>query len=636
MNHLGKKMTQTMKSLEKLNSQQRLAVESFDQNTMVFAGPGTGKTRVITSRIAYMFESGRLMDSKRILAITFTNKASNEMKSRVSAIGVVDQKRLRIGTFHNFCMWVLKAYGDKINMNREFTFISTAHQMHLLQSVVKGTQLKMKPKDFKSRISELKNSSTDFKDYMDKTENGGVINFHAAAVEYQRRMNANKLIDYDDAILLTATLFKEKPSILELYQNAFPYILVDEMQDTNRMQLELIRLLSSKAEHVMAVADDDQSIYGWRGALPTVIQEYIDLLQAEKIVLNENYRSPQKVLDVANRLIKFNDDRTEKGLIGRANKEGDGVWGQVFNTWEEEADWVTNKIKELHKAGMEYRQMIILYRSRHPSLKVIDKNLLEKRIPFQHFGKNFANKSVLLTEFIIAAMKLIADPNNEVILGALMDAFAKRYELNEDFDLYGYYETKLGNVTIDKLSTIFAEDEVDATIKRMATYCLSANSIRSFVQIFDGLYEALDIETDLEKFDEATRYEEKRHLDLLRDRISKSISTSLTDMMAEIDLNDESNHIDQQVNKVGVSTFHTAKGLEYKAVFIIALEDHFIPGRSGGNPDKEQEERRGLYVAVTRAESKLFITCSKQRSNWNGRIESVTPSRFLNEMKREK
>lgn len=188
---------------------------------------------------------------------------------------------------------------------------------------------------------------------MDKTENGGEINFHAGAVEYQRRMNANNLIDYDDAILQTATLFKEKPSILELYQNAFPYILVDEMQDTNRMQLELIRLLSSKAEHVMAVADDDQSIYGWRGALPTIIQEYIDLLQAKKIVLNENYRSPQKVLDVANRLIKFNDDRTEKGLIGRANKEGDGVWGKVFSTWEEEADWVTNKIKDLHKAGME-------------------------------------------------------------------------------------------------------------------------------------------------------------------------------------------------------------------------------------------------------------------------------------------
>lgn len=233
-------------------------------------------------------------------------------------------------------------------------------------------------------------------------------------------------------------------------------------------------------------------------------------------------------------------------------------------------------------------------------------------------------------------MKLIADPNNEVILGALMNAFAKRYELNEDFDLYGHYETNLGSVTLDKLSAMFAEDEVEATIKRMATYCLSANSIRSFVQIFDGLYEALDIETDLEKFDEATSYEEKRHLVLLRDRISKSISTSLTDMLAEIDLNDDSNHIDQQVNKVGVTTFHTAKGLEYKAVFIKALEDHFIPGRSGGKPDKEQEERCGLYVAVTRAESKLFITYSEQRSNWNGYLESVNPSRFLKEMKKPK
>lgn len=624
-----------MKCLEKLNSQQRLAVQSFDQNIMAFAGPGTGKTRVLTSKIAYMFETGILPDSKKILAITFTNKASNEMKTRIGAFNVVDQTRLRIGTFHNFCMWVLKAYGDKINLNRDFTFISTAHQMHLLQKVLKYTNLPMKAKDFKSRISELKNSSLDLKDYAERAKNSKVNNFFDAAMEYQRRMNANNMIDFDDSILLTATLFKEKPGILELYQNAFPFILVDEMQDTNRIQLEIIRLLGDSAKHVMAVADDDQSIYGWRGALPTVIQDFIDILNANKIVLNENYRSPQKVLEIANRLIKFNGNRTEKELVGRANEADDQIKGKIFDNWEGEADWVTDKIKELNNDGVEYRQIIILYRSRHPSLKVIDEKLLEKKIPFQHFGKNFANKSLLLTEFIIAAMKLIADPLNEIILSALMNAFAKRYELNEDFDLYEYYEEKLNSVTLETLSNLFAEDEVDATIKQMATYCLSAEGNTSFVQIFDGLYRALDVETELQKFDESTRYEEKRHLDLLRDRISKSISTSLTEMLAEIDLQDDSNHIDHQTNKVGVSTFHTAKGLEYKAVFIIALEDQFIPGRNGGNLDKVQEERRGLYVAITRAESKLFVTCAKTRPNWNGYLENVSPSRFIKEMLRK-
>lgn len=633
MNLLGKKMLMMMKSLEKLNPQQRLAVETFDQNTMVFAGPGTGKTRVITSRIAYMFESGRLMDSKRILAITFTNKASNEMKSRVSAFGV-DQKRIRIGTFHNFCMWVLKAYGDKINMPREFTFISTGHQSHLLQKVVKEKKITMNFRNFKARISDLKNSSVDFNDYLNKTYSG-VKNFHAAAVEYQERMTANKLIDYDDAILLTITLFKEKPNVLELYQNAFPYILIDEMQDTNRMQLELIRLLGSRAAHVMAVADDDQSIYGWRGALPTVIQEYIDLLQADKIVLNENYRSPQKVLDVANRLIKFNDDRTEKALIGRANKEEDEVSGKVFPTWTQEADWVTDKIKELHTGGIEYRQMIILYRYRHPSLKVFDEKLFEKDIPFQHFGRNFHNKNQLLSEFIVAAMKLVADPLNEVVLSALLNDFARRFELREDFDLYEFYDNELDGVTLEKLSLMDVADEYDERVKATAEYCLSGSE-NLYVKIFDGLFEVLGIDDDLLKSDDTLRREEERHLDLLRERISKSTATSLSEMLAEIDLQDESNHIDQLVDKVGISTFHTAKGLEYKAVFIVALEDQFIPGRSGGNPDKEQEERRGLYVAVTRAESKLFITYSEQRSNWKGYLESVNPSRFLREMKKPK
>lgn len=621
-----------MKCLEGLNPQQLEAVRFFDRNSMVFAGPGTGKTRVITSRIAYMLESGRLPEAKRVLAITFTNKAANEMSSRVASFGV-NQKRVRIGTFHNFCMWVLKAYGDKIKMSRDFTFLTPNQQLYLLKQVAVDVGLMMKPNDFKNRISDLKNSSVDFEDYLSKTHTGSK-QFSAAATEYQSRLYANNLIDYDDAILHAATLFKVKPAILELYQNAFPYILVDEMQDTNRMQLELIRLLGGGVEHVMAVADDDQSIYGWRGALPTVIQEYIDLLSAEKIILNFNYRSPQKVLDVANRLIKFNDSRTEKELIGRANETGDLVEGKVFPTWKDEAEWVSNKIKELHDNGMEYRQMIILYRSRHPSLKIIDEKLIEKGIPFQHFGKNFQNKKLLLTEFIIASMKLIADPSNDVVLSTLLNAFAQRFELREDIDLYNFYKQDLGSITLEKLAIMDTQDDIDEIIKQTAAYCLYAKNITSFVKIFDGLYKSLNIEAELRKYDETTMHEEKRHLDLLRERMSKSIASTITEMLAEMDLKDDSNHIDQRMNKVGVSTFHTAKGLEYKAVFIIALEDHFVPGRNGGMSDKVQEERRGLYVAVTRAESKLFITCAKQRTDWKGHLEDVRPSRFIDEMKK--
>ncbi|MCR8659180.1 ATP-dependent helicase [Paenibacillus endoradicis] len=619
-----------MKCLEDLNLKQRTAVEFFERNSMVFAGPGTGKTRVITRRIAYLFESGRIPESKNVLAITFTNKAANEMKSRVQDFKVI-HRQVRIGTFHNFCMWVLKAYGDKINLNRNFTFISLSQQSYLIRQVVNDSGIRMLPNDFKNRISAMKNASVDFSDYFDKTRNG-VIGFHEAATEYQKRLYENNLIDYDDAILQTVTLFKNKPKVLELYQNAFPYVLVDEMQDTNQMQLELIRLIGANASHVMAVADDDQSIYGWRGAMSTVIGDYIRILEADTIILEENYRSPEIVLKLANRLIRNNNERTEKELVGRSNEPGDHIEAKQFDTWIEEAEWVTEKIKELNTEGLDYRQMIILYRKRHPSLKVFDELLIQNEIPFQHFGKNFSNKKTLLKDYIVTAMKLLSDHNNEVIMSSFLSDVSERFDLGTDFELYEAYKNSLESVTLENLSVIDTEDYIEKIIKEVAVYCLSVQKSISFVKIFDDLFEVLRLGSDLIKMDEGNRHEEKRHLDLIRERIAKSNASSISNLLAEIDLQDDSNHIDQLSNKVGVSTFHTAKGLEYKAVFIVALEDHFIPGRNTGAAKEEQEERRGLYVAITRSESKLYLTCSKKRENWNGIVENVKFSRFFKDM----
>lgn len=625
-----------MKCLDCLNPEQKHAVEFFERNSMVFAGPGTGKTRVITRRIAYMFEAGKLPQAKNILAITFTNKAANEMKARVQEFTTVDQKRIRIGTFHNFCLWVLKAYGDKISMPRDFAFISPTQQQYLVKQIISKYDLMLKPKEFINKISDIKNSSVDIGEFIAKTKTG-LVGFQEAVMEYQDRLYENKLIDYDDAILQTATLFKAHPKILYLYHNAFPYVLIDEMQDTNRMQLELIRLLGEGAHHVMAVADDDQSIYGWRGALPTVIQDFITLLEAEPIVLKHNYRSPQMILDIANRLIVNNDGRAEKTLVGRENEPNDCVLGKGFDTWEEEAEWVTSKIKELHDAeGIEYRQMIILYRNRHSSLKLIDAKLIEKNIPFQHFGKNFSGKEILLSDYIVAAMKLTSDPSNEIILFSLLDMLSKRFELEDQEGLFKFYSEHLDEVSLASFSAMIPTDHIDKIIKTLAQCCIDSQETKAFPKLYDDLFNALELDATLVKLDDSERIEEQRHLGLLKHRVLKSATTSLSQLVAEIELPDDTPHAEAGSNRVSVSTFHTAKGLEYKVVFIIALEDHIIPGyRNGKDPEKLQEERRGLYVAMTRSESKLFMSCAKMRPKWQEYPEEAVPSRFFSELRQK-
>ncbi|MFD5021072.1 ATP-dependent helicase [Paenibacillus sp. NPDC058367] len=617
-----------MKALKDLNVEQRSAVEFFSSHSMVFAGPGTGKTRVITSRISYLFESGLLEVHKKILAITFTNKAANEMKARVKASGI-DNKQVRIGTFHNFCLWVLKSYGDKIGLDRSFTFLTGNQQLVLMDQIIRETSLQMKAIDFRSRISSLKNSSSDVFDYIATYKQSKVFNFSKAAEEYSSQLKNNNFIDYDDAILLTVTLLKTQPNVLNLFYNAFPYVLIDEMQDTNRMQLELIQILGMKAKHIMAVADDDQSIYGWRGALPTVIQDYIRVLNAKTFVLKANYRSPQIILDAANKLIVNNDNRISKELTGRVSNENDSYAIEVFNTWEEEAEWVAEKIDELHQSGILYNDIIILYRSRHPSLKIIDEALAERNIPFQHFGRNFNYRELLLTETIMNVMKLKDDPNNELLILSLLTDLEKRYDYHQ---LYEYYLEEMGEVSLKSLSKIAIEDSFDEMIRDISKFCLDGTARQPYLNIFNRVCDLLGVETIIEELAADNADEEQRHIELLKDRISRSATSNFSELISEIELQDESNHIDPLINKVGISTFHTAKGLEYKVVFIVAVEEFFLPGRNGDDKTKVQEERRGLYVAMTRAQNKLYLSYAGRRSNWNGVGVKASPSRFINDL----
>lgn len=615
-----------MRSLEGLNEEQLEAVQIMDRNTMVFAGPGTGKTRVITRRVAYLFEGNFLPPSRKVLAITFTNKAANEMKSRVKELGI-DARRIQLGTFHNFCMSVLRAYGDKIGLPRDFAFVSTVHKIAIVRSVLRNNRVRsMSEYDFSNRLGNLKNSSIDYDEYTQRTQSV-VIGFTAAAAEYEARLRGNKMIDFDDAILLTVTLLKRHREVLRLYHNAFPFLLIDEMQDTNRMQLELIRVLGEGARNVMAVADDDQSIYGWRGALPTVIREYIEQLNARSITLVRNYRSPQIILGAANSLIEHNDEREIKTLVGRDTTQNDCLEVNSFETAAQEAEWVADKIHEIHGEGVEYKKIIVLYRSRHPGIKLIDNVFAEKNVPFRHFGRNFNTKIELLSDLIKESLKLISEPSNEMVLESLITYFSRVHNYN---DTVNYYNDLLGGkMSIKGLSEIAPEDDMDEAVKRFAKFLNGYNQSIKYGKIFDTLFELLHINSSLEKLNEDEAFEQIRHLEQLKEKMTKSQARSVVDLVGELDLQDESNHIDDSIDEVGISTFHAAKGLEYKAVFIIALEDDIVPM---WNSD-ESEERRGLYVAMTRSESKLFMTYAQQRENRRGNTDyNKQPSRFISEI----
>lgn len=616
-------MTGSLMSLKGLNPKQKEAVETIDKNTMVIAGPGTGKTQVITRKIAYLFERELVPPRKKVLAITFTNKAAREMNSRVKRFNVRTD-RIRIGTFHNFCVFVLRSYGDFIGMNRHFSFVTNRQKVALAKSVIEEFEVPMRSDAFLKRLAQLKNGSTHYSDYEQRLD----AILRDAALAYQKRLLTANMIDFDDAILATVTLLKERPEILYIFHNAYPFILIDEMQDTNRMQLELIKLLGSNARNVMAVADDDQSIYGWRGAVPTVIEDYVQLLNAEKIVLSENYRSPQMILDAADRLVEDIQIRMPKKLEGRPNEPGDCVERKEFSNWLEEAEWVATKAKELYdKENIKYNEMIVLYRSRHPSFLAFEEAFEKHGVPYQHFGKEFNEPRNLLADQVIEVLKLIENPNNRVVLSSLLTALSDRFVVDDN--LYDEYIGILGKEAsvLEMLSQSSPRDEVDRFVQQLASFIISTESTPSMGELFDKTCEVLNIEGALVGLGDERKLVEEKYLRTLREKLIRNPIGNLAEFFLELELEDDSDTIDHNEDAVGLSTFHNAKGLEYKVVFIVALEEFIIPGRNTAD-----EERRTLYVAMTRSKSKLFMSYAFKRINQYGTEFIQNPCPFLDDI----
>lgn len=618
------------RSLEGLNSEQRDAVETLDQNVMVFAGPGTGKTKTITQKIAYILERDTLSRCRKVLALTFTNKAAGEMKSRIRQIEV-DSSMVRITTFHNFCTQVLRSYGDFIGLDRHFSFITNKQAYDLADEVMERYTLRFRsPKDFLKRLSQLKVSSSHYTDFLSKISHE-IEGFESAALDFQNSLRVAQLCDFDDVLLNTLTLFQDKPYVLQAYQRTFPYVLIDEMQDTNTVQLLLIKKIGEAAEHITAVADDDQMIYRWRGALPEVIENYMEHFKARQIILENNYRSPQVILSVAEEVISPVDHRMSKNLIGRANEPNDCAQIRSFSSDIEEAEWVARKVSELLDEGLKISDIAILYRSYQSSFSMIEEAFEKCDIPFKFTRKGLDEADTSLADQILEAASLLVNPRNHVALVRILNQLGERFDVEHLAQYYiDMFQTNYDTL-LDRLVSLHAEDELDKLVISLAAFIASGFRQVNFRYIYDELYNILRIDGALTCFKEEKRGKEAENLLMLRERWVKTRVQNLRDLLTELWLNTAVDFTTQDDKWVKGMSIHSVKGLEFKAVCIVGLEEFIIPGRNASARELA-DERRNLYVGITRSRSKLYMSyCEVRHTQYGPRRQSMCP--FLKDIR---
>ena len=627
--------------LESLNNKQREAVEYVTGPALVLAGAGSGKTRVLTYKIAYLVQAG-IVKPYEILAITFTNKAAKEMKERTAKLLGTVANDVWLGTFHSICIRILKREIELLGYTRNFNIFDEDDKNKLLKEIVKNLNYDDKeipPKSVGYEISSAKDKLITPERYM--AINKGDFRkekFANVYVEYQKSLKKNDALDFDDIINLTVKLLEEHPDRLEYYQNKFKYILVDEYQDTNKSQFTLIKLLANHGQ-ISVVGDESQSIYGWRGAdITNILNFEKEFTNAKVIKLEENYRSTKNILNAANEVIKNNESRLEKNLWTN-NNEGEKIEYNVARNEYDEARKVIAKILELRNKGeYNYNDFAILYRTNVQS-RAFEEILMQEGIPYKLIGglKFYGRKEI---KDIIAYLKLI---NNQ------KDNISLRRIINEP-------KRGIGPTTLEKLTEIAIN--LDCSIFEVLNKeeCVSvfrcASKLREFAEIINYLITQKDSMT-LSAFVSLV-LEKTKYLETLKEEKTEENQNrienicELLGVVAEFEKEDENNNleafldnialvsdvdkIDENEDSVTLMTLHSAKGLEYKVVFLVGMEEGLFPSsRSIGEITQLEEERRLCYVGITRAMERLYVSSASQRTIY-GRTEYTLPSRFIEEI----
>ncbi|WP_338471594.1 DNA helicase PcrA [Niallia sp. XMNu-256] len=638
----------TDKLLNGLNPEQQRAVKTTDGPLLIMAGAGSGKTRVLTHRIAYLMVE-KYVNPYNILAITFTNKASREMRERIQKMmgGTADQ--VWISTFHSMCVRILRRDIDRIGFNRNFTILDTSDQLSVIKQILKDKNIdpkKFDPRGILSSISSAKNELIDPEQY---AKNAGDYFENVVSevyTEFQKRLRKNQCLDFDDLIMTTIQLFKRVPEVLEYYQRKFQYIHVDEYQDTNRSQYMLVRLLAARFQNLCVVGDSDQSIYRWRGAdIGNILSFEKDYPRAEVILLEQNYRSTKRILQAANKVISNNSSRKEKNLWTE-NPEGNKIEYFRADSEQGEAQFVVSKMKELMKQeNRKYSDMAILYRTNAQS-RVMEEVLLKSNIEYSIVGgtKFYDRKEI---KDVLAYLRLIANPDDDISLQRVINV-PKRGIGSTSFDkmanFAGNHDISIYQA-LDSVELIGLSPKITKATVQFRNLINGYTQMQEYLSVTELVEEVLDKTGYRDMLKAENTIESQSRLENIEEFLSvtknfeensedKSLIGFLTDLalVADIDKLDDDG---EQADAVVLMTVHSAKGLEFPVVFLIGLEEGVFPhSRSLMELEEMEEERRLLYVAATRAEERLFITNAQMRTLF-GRTTMNAPSRFIKEIPEE-
>ena len=630
-------------SLRSLNSSQKSAVEAVEGPVLIFAGAGSGKTRVLTHKLFYLVNEG-LFKPEEILAVTFTNKAAKEMKDRVMKLLKANELSLSIGTFHSICARILREDIQILGFSKYFAIYDVKDQLDLIKVLYEKNDISKTliiPSQIRNQISLFKNKMIDPKTVERRARTILEKTVSKIYAEYQKALKLNDALDFDDLLIFPLEIFNKKPSILKKYQTRWKYILVDEYQDTNRAQFEFLTLLAQKHQNICVVGDDDQSIYGWRGAEISNILDFEKTFSSCRVfTLEKNYRSTQEILDAATAVVMNNDKRAVKNLIA-ANGPGEPLGLIETNDEQEEASAIVSSIeKEIKLNKRTFNNFSVLYRTNAQS-RALEESFIRQGIPYNIIGsvRFYERKEV---KNVLAYLRLVVN---------LRDTISLRRIIN--FPARG-----IGAKTIDKcvqqakndkiefIDVLKNPDKMDIRGKQASALSKFYNIIKKYHDLREKLSASELARSLIEEigvlsyFKNSTEPDAKDRFDNVAELLTsieefsgRDQEANLGRFLEDVSLQTDIDHWNDSDNRVTMMTIHSSKGLEFPVVFIAGMDEGLFPLFNSINDKKElEEERRLFYVALTRAEERVYILYATNRRRMGVEIVNGLPSRFINEI----
>ncbi len=632
------------KNFSHMNNMQQKAVFCTEGPLLILAGAGSGKTTVLVNRIAYILQSGLCMPWQ-ILAITFTNKAAGELKERICKAVPEGGDDIWAATFHSTCARILRRYGDRIGYSSHFTVYDTADQKSLIKKAMKELNIDEKRLPVKSVIAEISKAKDKMHtpEYMLKKTDGDFRKEQIAKIYqlYQAELKNSDAMDFDDMLCNTVKLFEENPDILGFYQNQFKYIMVDEYQDTNKVQYKFVSMLAEKSQNLCVVGDDDQSIYKFRGATIENILSFENQFKNAKVIrLEQNYRSTKTILNAANKVIENNTARKGKTLWTE-NDKGDKIHVHTALSEREEASYIAQQVLEGVARGRKFSDFAVLYRMNAQS-NAIETAFARSGIPHRIIGGHrFYDREEI--KDMTAYLRVIDNPNDNIRLNRIINV-PKRGIGKTTMDRAGEIAAVNGISVYDVIKSTEDYPELSRAVKKFKEFVELVEGLReaeksgdySLAELYELVLEHTDyknyLKTEKENADVRIENIEELKSNIIKFEEEYGDEASLSNFLEEISLQTDIDNYDADADTTVMMTLHSAKGLEFPVVFIAGMEEGVFPGMAiYSNPDELNEERRLAYVGITRAKEELYLTKTKSRMLFGSTTHNA-PSRFVNEI----